>query len=280
VNVKKSPAAEPPSKGEKKRKGKVRTVPVIYYSILSKSSGNCIAIKMAEKKNGGVAIEWTSRLAHEQQWRVKPVEGHWFQLIARHSGRALTIRDTSRDPVIQGNTASGKISHWKLISDTDGFVRITNRSNGQCIGVSQIKGSHGDGLILSDKADSDLQKWGLQITEIDYGSELISKQLAIPASELIGKKHPTTTEELKEFLHRTKWSIRYGSFTGTEEYRMTFDRKGTLKLHTGRVSKLNFLGPKTIKLWAYDHASLSDQFNYFRAVDCNDKVYYGVLLPD
>ena len=57
------------------------------------------------------------------------------------------------------------------------------------------------------------------------------------------------------------------------------DRKGTLTLHYGRVSTLHFIGPKTIKLWNYDYAALSDQFNYFQAVDANGKVYYGVLLP-
>ena len=92
-------------KKREKQKGKVRTVPVIYYTILSKSSGNCLAISMGEKGDGGRAIEWTSKLGHEQQWQLKPVEGHWFQLIARHSDKALTTSDTSEGHLIQRNTA-------------------------------------------------------------------------------------------------------------------------------------------------------------------------------
>ena len=276
------PSAEPVAekKDKAKRKGKTRTTPVIYYTLLSKASGNCVAISMAEKKDGGVAIEWTSALSHEQQWQLKQIEGEWFQLVARHSDRALTIRGTKLDPVIQGNTDNGESSHWNLVSDSDGFVRVVNRSSGQCMAVARNEGAHGAGVVLSEKADTDRQKWILQVAEIDCTKEILSKSLAVPASVLIGKKHPTNTEELKEFLHGTTWSIRYGSMQGSEEYRMTFDKKGTLTLNHGRVSTLHFMGPKMLKLWSYDYAALSDQFNYFQAVDANGKVYYGVLLPN
>lgn len=276
-----SPSVAKPILEEKREKqqGKTRVVPVIYHTILSKSSGNSITISMGEKKEGGGAIEWTSRLGHEQQWQLKSVEGEWFQLIARHSDKALMIRDPSGGHLIQGNSANEERSHWKLISDSDGFVRIVNRESGECIGVSANKGSHGKGVVLSKKADTDRQKWRLQVAEIDYVKEPVSKKLAIPASTLIGRKHPKTTEELREFLHGTTWSIRYESPEGSEEYRMTFDRKGTLELNTGRVSTLHCIGPQAIKLWNYDYAALSVHYNYFQAVDANGKVYYGVLLP-
>ena len=110
-------------------------------------------------------------------------------------------------------------------------------------------------------------------------AEMAQIQNRIPASTIIGKQHPANTAELMEFLHGTTWSIRYGTTTGDEEYQMTFNRKGTLTLNTGRVSKLQVYGPKTIRLWAYDTATMSDQFNYFTSVDCNGKLYYGVLIP-
>lgn len=273
-----------PSERKKNNKGKkdtARTVAAIYYTVLSKSSGYAMAISMAAEKNGSVAIEWTSRLSHEQQWQLKPVDGPWFQLIARHSGKALTVRDTSRDSIVQGDPASKEQrTHWKVVSDGEGFFRFANRTSKRWLEVSRIKGSHGDGLVHSERADTDRQKWKLQVAEIEYVKVLPFKKLALPASEIIGKAHPANMEELMEFLHGTTWSIRYGSTSGDEEYQMTFDRKGTLTLDHGRVSKLEILGPKTIKLWAYDTAALSDAFNYFQAVDANGKVYYGVLLPN
>lgn len=113
----------------------------------------------------------------------------------------------------------------------------------------------------------------------DVETEMARVQKQISGSEIINKQHPSTSAELLEYLHGTTWSIRYGSTAGEEEYRMTFDRVGTLTLNTGRVSKLQVYGPKTIRLWAYDTATVSDQFNHFTSVDCNGKVYYGVLLP-
>ena len=90
--------------------------------------------------------------------------------------------------------------------------------------------------------------------------------------------YPATTDELADFLDETTWSIRYGSTSGAERYQLTFRKNGTLKHSGGRVSKLEFIGPKTIRLWAFDTATVSDQFNYFTSVDCNGSVYYGVLV--
>lgn len=113
----------------------------------------------------------------------------------------------------------------------------------------------------------------------DVEAEIARVQKEIPGFAIIGKTHPATSEELMNYLHETTWSIRYSSTSGEEVYQMTFDKSGTLKLNTGRVSKLEIYGPKTIRLWAFDTATMSDQFNFFTSVDCNGKVYYGVLLP-
>jgi hypothetical protein len=113
----------------------------------------------------------------------------------------------------------------------------------------------------------------------DVEAEIARVQNEIPGFAIIGKSHPATSEELMDYLHETTWSIRYGSTGGDEVYQMTFDKTGTLKLNSGRVSKLEVYGPKTIRLWAFDTATMSDQFNFFTSVDCNGKVYYGVLLP-
>lgn len=278
----KSLIVESPKKNVRKgKKVSARTVPVIYYSLLSKASGNAVAISAAEKSNGSVAIESTSQLSHEQQWQLKPIDGEWFQLIARHSGKALTVRDTAQNSIIQRDSSpKNESTHWNVVSDSGGFVRLVNRTSNLWMGVSKINCSLGDGVVQSKKAETDRQKWKLQVAEIDHVKVLPFKKLALPASEIIGKKHPTSMEELREFLHGTTWSIRYGSTAGDEEYQMTFDKKGTLTLHYGRVSKLEILGPKTIKLWAYDTAALSDAFNYFQAADANGKVYFGVLLPN
>lgn len=156
----------PPAKVRKagktgKRSSDNPTVPVPFYTLLSKASGNCVAISMASKKEEAVAIEWRSSLGHEQQWQMVPVDGHWIQLIARHSDRALMVRGTSENPVIQGNRNKEEATHWKLSSDEDGYIRLQNRQTKNYLSIAEPRGSHGDGLVIGKKADSDRQKWGL-----------------------------------------------------------------------------------------------------------------------
>ncbi len=265
---------------KKMARTKTRIVPVTYYSVLSKTSDFALAISMASHADGAVAIEWTSRISHEQQFRLKQVDGEWFQLIARHSGKALVVKDTDQNPVVQGGAdTKNHRTHWKVIPDSDGFVRFQNRERKRYLATSSHRGSHGSGVILAKKDDSDRQKWKLKVADIEFEKVASSGKLSLSALEITGKEHPENREELREFLHGTTWSIRYGSTSGDEEYKMTFDRKGTLTLDSGRVSTLHVLGPKTIKLWNYDMAVLSDGFDNFQSVDSDGKIYYGVLVP-
>lgn len=279
ANKPREEAATQNKKVARVKSGKQQLTPVIYYSILSKSSGHAMAISMASTANNAVAIEWTARLGDEQQWILEHVENEWFQIVAKHSDKVLTVRDDAKNPLVQGTRNSDPSTHWKLQNDSDGFVRIINRKSKQALEIAKAGGAHGDGILQRKKSDTDRQKWSLMVAEIAFEKQLPFQKLSLPAKEIIGKEHPDTLEELREFLHETTWSIRYGSPSGKEEYKMSFDKAGTLTLNTGRVSKLEILGLHAIRLWDYDTAILSDSFNTFQAVDANRKVYYGVLLP-
>lgn len=264
-----------------KTKHKQRVTPVHYYSLKCKASGYSACISNGQQKNDAVVIEWTDIQGPEQLWRIEPVDGPWCQFIVKHSGKAMKQVEGSDNPVRQGIPQPGNHNfHWKFTSDADGYQRIQHRKSKLYLTSKLLNGAHGDGFDLVEKKDSDTQKWQVQLAQVEYVREDLQKMLSLPAAELIGRPHPSSTEDLTSFLHGTTWSIRYGSTSGHEEYRMTFDtEKNTLTLNTGRVSTLHILGPKTIKIWNHDHGIFSSQFSYFSSVDAADKPYFGVLLP-
>lgn len=101
----------------------------------------------------------------------------------------------------------------------------------------------------------------------------------IPASALIGKPHPTTAEELKDFLHGTTWNVSNNSPSEAVVYTLTFNKNGTFKHSDGRTGRFEVSGPKTFKMWGYDPATLNEGFNEFKAVGAA-ATYFGKLKTD
>jgi hypothetical protein len=139
--------------------------PVIYYTILSKASGNAVAVRMANKANGERVIEWKPRLSHEQQWRIVRAEDGWIQLHARHSKKALAIREgkteAGADAIQWRPNPGGQM--WKMEFDEDGAIRLINRISGHALSIGIPKGKQGRRLIQAERADTDDQKWLFQI---------------------------------------------------------------------------------------------------------------------
>jgi hypothetical protein len=115
----------------------------------------------------------------------------------------------------------------------------------------------------------------------DLGAAVKIKEAieAIPASVLLGKPHPTTSQELKDFLHGTTWEISNGDPTAVSIYTLTFNRNGTFKHSDGREGAYEVSGPSAFKMWGHDPATLNAGFNAFRASG-SATAYYGKLKID
>jgi len=153
-----------PSPTEESKKAE----PVTFYTILSKASGNAVAVSLAKKANGEGVIEWTSRKSHEQQWRIVRFDGEGIQLQARHSNKALAVREGKTDAgadIIQWKPIPGE-QLWKMEFDGDSNIRLINQKSGHALSVGQAQGQHGRRLIQAERADTDDQKWLFQIVDV------------------------------------------------------------------------------------------------------------------
>ncbi|MDB4358816.1 RICIN domain-containing protein [Verrucomicrobiales bacterium] len=143
--------------------------PTTYFPILSKASGNAVAVSLANKANGEGVIEWTSRKSHEQQWRIVRFEGEdEFQLQARHSNKALAVREGKKEAgadIIQWQSIPGR-QMWKMEFDGDGYVRLINQNSGHDLSLRMSHGQRGKRLIQAERADTDDQKWLFQLVDI------------------------------------------------------------------------------------------------------------------
>ncbi|MES2657820.1 MAG: hypothetical protein V4689_04335 [Verrucomicrobiota bacterium] len=116
--------------------------------------------------------------------------------------------------------------------------------------------------------------------DLDAAIQIKEAIAKIPTPASVKNEQPKTAEELKEFLHRTKWDISNSSPTAEATYTLTFNKNGTFKHTDGRTGGYEALGPKTFKMWGHDTATLNDGFTEFRAVAASGIVYFGRLKKD
>ncbi len=254
-------------------------VQITYYTIEAKSSGNALSISQNSRDENANLLEWKDQLGLNRQFQIVPVEGKWVQLVFRHSDRAMAVRDHEKFPVVQRNKICGEASHWRLLPDSDGYIRLLNRSNDRYLTTRNLTGAHGKGAILEEDIDSDRQKFRIKIVDIDYQTRVKGGDLNATAKQITGKDHPTTTAELTDFLDGTSWSVREGSQHGSEIWKFHFKKPGTVTIEPSGGTSYRSLGPATMKLWNYDHAVFTPDYNHFRAINHWDSVYHGVLLP-
>ena len=146
------------------------STPIIWHTIVAKSSGNAVSVSTAYHRNGIGIIEWEPHRTDDQQWRILRGTDGWFHLIARHSGKALAIREGRTEEnadAIQWEASSEDSQLWKMEFDEDGFTRLKNKSSGLYLATYSKGGNHGRNLLQKAKADTDDQKWLFQIVDVE-----------------------------------------------------------------------------------------------------------------
>lgn len=115
-----------------------------------------------------------------------------------------------------------------------------------------------------------------QANELEAALKIKAKLDSVPSAAQPAKPKPKTAEELKEYLDGTTWIIAHGSPDAKGSQTVTFNRNGTVKHSEGPKGELQFLGPRSIKLWKTDAATLNEDLTQFR-VQRAAEVYYGTL---
>jgi xyloglucan-specific exo-beta-1,4-glucanase len=133
-----------------------------YYQFVSVHSGNALDVAGADNADG-VRIQQEKRTssAASQQWRLKPVDDGYYQLVNHNSGKVLGVPSASTAPanVEQQSDTAAATQQWKLTDVGDGAVKIVSRSSGLVLCVKD--GSDGQAVVQSTDRGSADQQWKL-----------------------------------------------------------------------------------------------------------------------
>ncbi|MEU4765881.1 RICIN domain-containing protein [Actinosynnema sp. NPDC023794] len=137
-----------------------------YYQFVSVHNGNALDVAGADNADGvRIQQEKLAADAASQQWRLKPVDGGYYQLVNHNSGKVLGVRTGSTAPanVEQQSDTGAATQQWKLTEVGGGAVKIVSRDSGMVLGAND--GSDGQAVVQSaDRGGAD-QQWKLARAE-------------------------------------------------------------------------------------------------------------------
>ncbi len=152
-----------------KKKGKKRApLPKLHYTIVSKQTDMVLSIHHGLKRDGETLLIWPNSMTDSQKWEIRPLEKQYIQLVAKHSGMPVGVKDSSKEEgakVVQLAETGKPEQIWKLEMDPDGYARFRNQLTRKHLTIeSQGQGAH---LVQKRKLDSDAQKFRLVVVDFD-----------------------------------------------------------------------------------------------------------------
>jgi len=90
-----------------------------YYFIHSARSNKCLDVRLGDTSDGTAIIQYTCNGGDCQKWAVIPVADSAFQLVAKHSGKAVDVSGAVLEDValIQYGRHQGTNQQWRLTPD-------------------------------------------------------------------------------------------------------------------------------------------------------------------
>lgn len=165
------PKQIPPVSLNKNERNAENRIPKFYYSIRSKTNGKAIAVSSGGKQDGANVMLWDSLFADGQIWELRPV-GVYFQIAALHSGKLLTVRNSSLEEnanVEQHSEVKGNEAQlWKLETDADGYVRFSAKHSSKYLSCRRRGELNRINIEQKGRLDTDDQKWLLSITKVEW----------------------------------------------------------------------------------------------------------------
>ena len=154
--------------GKKKKKKQQVPYPKIRYTIVSKQADMVLSIHHGLKRDGETLLIWPNSMTDSQRWEIRPVKKPYIQLVAKHSGMPIGIKDSSKEEgakVVQLAETGDREQCWKLKMDPDGYARFQNQLTRKFLTIeNRGQGAH---LVQKGKLDSDDQKFRLVVVEFE-----------------------------------------------------------------------------------------------------------------
>ncbi|WP_410675303.1 RICIN domain-containing protein [Amycolatopsis sp. cmx-4-68] len=133
-----------------------------YYQFVSVRDGSALDVAGADDADGArIQQEKRATGAASQQWRLKPVQGGFFQLVNHNSGKVLGVQRsaTAAADVEQQSDTGAPAQQWQLLDVGDGVVKIVSRDSGMILGVTD--GTDRRAVVQSSDQGRADQRWNL-----------------------------------------------------------------------------------------------------------------------
>ncbi|WP_112270435.1 RICIN domain-containing protein [Lentzea terrae] len=128
-----------------------------YYQFVSAKSGNALDVAGSDNADGvRIQQEQPASGSASQQWRVKAVEGGFYQLVNHNSSKVLGVRETNVEQ--QADTGADS-QQWKISEVGDGEVKIVSRSSGMVLCVNE--GADSQAVVQAADQGGAGQRWKL-----------------------------------------------------------------------------------------------------------------------
>jgi hypothetical protein len=87
-----------------------------YYLVRSARSNKCLDVRLGATDDGVAIIQYTCAGGDGQKWAIIPIADSAFQLVAKHSGKALDVKGAVLEDValIQQTRHQGTNQQWRL----------------------------------------------------------------------------------------------------------------------------------------------------------------------
>lgn len=114
--------------------------PKLFYSISAMHSTKCLDVEGGAIGNGAAVNQWDCHGGKNQQWLFTPVGDGFYEITARHSGRALTvyggIYSTDNGVVVQQWDYNRLFNQlWSVNPLGDGYYEIKARHSGRSLDI-------------------------------------------------------------------------------------------------------------------------------------------------
>jgi hypothetical protein len=96
-----------------------------------------------------------------QQWSLQSTGDGYYKLIARHSGKALTVSSTSSTTRQYGYQGSDS-QKWKVESLGNGYYKITSKAGGRALDVERAYAHDGALVMVWTYSGAYNQQWRLR----------------------------------------------------------------------------------------------------------------------
>lgn len=139
--------------------------PGLYNLVPMCAPGRCLDVK-GEYPDGWMDAQiWQSNGAATQQWNIEPLDGGYYKLTVRATGKVLDVANAetaSGTNVQQCIWTNNYAQHWRFTDAGDGYYHITTRLDAsKRLDVNEREDANGTNVQIWEANNETSQKWKL-----------------------------------------------------------------------------------------------------------------------